>query len=80
MTIANLAPHPASGGSARLGNQTRLLSAVYDIIEHRRLTPLFQPIIDMKSGRIIGHEGLIRGPSDSPLHSPPIFSSISAPR
>lgn len=47
-----------------------MLRAVYDIIERRRLTPLFQPIVDMKSGRISGYEGMVRGPSDSPLHSP----------
>jgi len=41
-----------------------------DIIARRQLTALFQPIIDMKSGDIIAYEGLIRGPSDSPLHSP----------
>jgi len=55
MTTANPAPHPAPGGASRPGNQTRLLRAVYDIIERRRLTPLFQPIIDMKNGRIIGY-------------------------
>lgn len=70
MTTATPAHHPAPGGASRPGNQTRLLRAVYDIIEQRRLTPLFQPIIDMKNGRIIGYEGLARGPSDSPLHSP----------
>ncbi|HEY1149297.1 MAG TPA: EAL domain-containing protein, partial [Pseudoduganella sp.] len=41
-----------------------------DIIARRQLTALFQPIVDMKSGDIIAYEGLIRGPSDSPLHSP----------
>jgi len=41
-----------------------------DIIVRRLLSPLFQPIIDMRDGRIIGYEGLIRGPADSPLHSP----------
>ncbi len=40
------------------------------IIERQELTALFQPIINMQSGDIIGYEGLIRGPSDSPLHSP----------
>ncbi|WP_229459273.1 GGDEF domain-containing protein [Massilia cavernae] len=40
------------------------------IIERQELTALFQPIIHMQSGEIIGYEGLIRGPSDSPLHSP----------
>lgn len=40
------------------------------VIERQELTALFQPIIHMPTGDIIGYEGLIRGPSDSPLHSP----------
>ncbi|WP_167541157.1 GGDEF domain-containing protein [Janthinobacterium agaricidamnosum] len=41
-----------------------------EIIAERNLTALFQPIIQMHSGEIIAYEGLIRGPSDSPLHAP----------
>ncbi len=41
-----------------------------DIINNKRLSAAFQPIIDIKTAKIIGHEGLIRGPADSPLHSP----------
>ena len=41
-----------------------------DILHNKRLSAVFQPIIDMKTAKIIGHEGLIRGPADSPLHSP----------
>ncbi len=41
-----------------------------EILEQRRLSALFQPIIDLKSGEFLGFEGLIRGPADSPLHSP----------
>jgi len=40
------------------------------IIEQRTLTALFQPIISLGRSEIIGYEGLIRGPSDSPLHAP----------
>ncbi len=40
------------------------------VIDREELSALFQPIIHMQSGEIIGYEGLIRGPSDSPLHSP----------
>ena len=47
-----------------------LLTRLNEIIERKQLTALFQPIINMQSGAIIGYEGLIRGPSDSPLHSP----------
>ncbi len=59
-----------AGGERPLQSHTELLRELYDVIEQRRLTPLFQPIIDLKSSRITGYEGLIRGPSDSTLHSP----------
>jgi diguanylate cyclase (GGDEF)-like protein len=42
----------------------------HEILRLRKLSALFQPIIDMRSGEIAGYEGLIRGPADSPLHSP----------
>lgn len=41
-----------------------------DIICNRQLTSWFQPIVDLSKGEIIGYEALVRGPSDSPLHSP----------
>jgi EAL domain-containing protein (putative c-di-GMP-specific phosphodiesterase class I)/GGDEF domain-containing protein len=40
------------------------------IIRHCALTTVFQPIIDLTNSAILGHEALIRGPQDSPLHSP----------
>lgn len=43
---------------------------LYEILRRRKLSALFQPIIDLKSGEFVGYEGLIRGPADSPLHSP----------
>ncbi|MHB1620353.1 MAG: EAL domain-containing protein [Sulfuricella sp.] len=51
-------------------NQTQARQWLLEIIEQRRLTALFQPIVLMGNGEISGYEGLIRGPSDSPLHSP----------
>ena len=47
-----------------------VMSPLREILEQRRLSALFQPIIDLKSGEFLGFEGLIRGPADSPLHSP----------
>ncbi|MDX8398919.1 MAG: GGDEF domain-containing protein [Gallionellaceae bacterium] len=41
-----------------------------EIIQERKLTALFQPLIDLNSGELLGYEGLIRGPANSPLHSP----------
>ena len=48
----------------------QVITPLREIIEQRRLSALFQPIIDLKSGEFLGFEGLIRGPADSPLHSP----------
>jgi len=47
-----------------------LLARLKEILAKCQLNALFQPIIGMQNGEIIGYEGLIRGPSDSPLHSP----------
>ena len=51
-------------------SQNSLHDRLHEIVERRQLSALFQPIVNMQSGGIIGFEGLIRGPSDSPLHSP----------
>ena len=40
------------------------------ILQHKLLTPLFQPLVRLSDGTIWGYEALIRGPSDSALHSP----------
>lgn len=53
-----------------LGPKEYAVTPLRDILEQRRLSALFQPIIDLKSGEFLGFEGLIRGPADSPLHSP----------
>ena len=41
-----------------------------DIIDNHRLTAVFQPIIDFRTHSYIAFEGLIRGPANTPLHSP----------
>lgn len=40
------------------------------ILNKKQLTPHFQPIVSLGQKKIMGYEALIRGPSDSPLHSP----------
>lgn len=39
-------------------------------LNNKLLTPHFQPIVSLYHKNIMGYEALIRGPSDSPLHSP----------
>lgn len=41
-----------------------------DIISHQNLSVVFQPILDNNEANILGYEALIRGPINSPLHSP----------
>ena len=46
------------------------------ILEQEAITPLFQPIVDLKKKRIFGYETLSRGPEGSPLHLPePMFAA-----
>lgn len=64
------AASPEQEGNARLAE-------LLEIVRHqacpeqgrRALTALFQPIVST-AGEIAGYEGLIRGPSGSPLHAP----------
>ena len=46
------------------------MKTLQDILNQRSLSALFQPVMDISSGTFFGFEGLIRGPADSPLHSP----------
>ncbi|MFU8789440.1 MAG: GGDEF domain-containing protein [Methylobacter sp.] len=47
-----------------------LRKEIISILDGKQLTPHFQPIVSLSKKKIIGYEGLIRGPSDSSLHSP----------
>jgi hypothetical protein len=60
---------PQPDGELNLPAQ-ELHAILHDIIEHRRLHAVLQPIVTMRAGDIVGSEGLIRGPVDSPLHMP----------
>jgi len=51
-------------------SEDALLDELDRIIRNESLTPLFQPIVDGTTQAIFGYEALIRGPEDSPLHSP----------
>ncbi len=68
---AHLRAVPTPPASAAPPSEDDILrEQLLDIIATRHLSALFQPIIQMQSGDVIGYEGLIRGPSDSPLHAP----------
>lgn len=50
--------------------QAETVRLLYSIVSERDLLTLYQPIVDVQSCTIMGYEGLIRGPSNTPLHSP----------
>ncbi len=54
-----------------------LRQQLHEIVQSRRLTAVFQPILDMHQAHVIGFEGLIRGPVGSPLHSPVELFSVA---
>lgn len=63
--------HALGKSAASIGESpSAVLECLEHILDNRELTALFQPILDMGGSSILGFEGLIRGPSDSPLHSP----------
>jgi len=51
--------------------------ALFEILQTKNLTPLFQPIVDLNRRTIFGYESLIRGPSDSSYHSPVTLFDIA---
>jgi hypothetical protein len=57
-------------GRAAKAGKPEQLGLLEEVLEKRQLEAYFQPILDLKSGEIIGYEGLIRGPVDTPLHAP----------
>lgn len=68
-TVTYLKP-PAPPATDTKDDDEMLRLHLHDIIGQRQLSALFQPIVQMQTGEIIAYEGLIRGPSDSPLHAP----------
>ena len=51
-------------------NKYKLSREFINILNHKQISTLYQPIYNCISGRILGWEALSRGPQDSALHSP----------
>lgn len=47
------------------------------ILDHGLVTPYFQPIYDLSTGEIYGHEALSRGPENSALFYPDVLFSFA---
>lgn len=62
--------------SAHFASQ-KVAQSLWHILQHRQITTLFQPILDMRVGSICGYEALSRGPSGSSLHAPDALFSAA---
>ena len=47
-----------------------LVSHLQDILACQALSFVFQPVFDLRRREVLGYETLMRGPVDSPLHTP----------
>ncbi len=52
-------------------------SVLQELILGDALTPVYQPIVHLKSGDTFGYEALIRGPRGSPLEAPTTLFSVA---
>lgn len=74
--LGELSGSPASADTQRVLDNiaaaigTFLPSQLKQVIDAGNVTILFQPILDMRTDDVIGHEGLVRGPAGTPLEYP----------
>ncbi|MFA9379703.1 MAG: GGDEF domain-containing protein [Acetanaerobacterium sp.] len=48
------------------------------ILDNAGIKTVFQPIVSLRDGSILGHEALSRGPADSPLQNPDALFGVAA--
>jgi diguanylate cyclase (GGDEF)-like protein len=59
--------------------QDGLDNAIHEVIHLRALSPVFQPIVDLRNGAILGFEGLIRPAAQNPFPDPyRLFAAAAA--
>jgi EAL domain-containing protein (putative c-di-GMP-specific phosphodiesterase class I) len=47
------------------------------IIREEAITPVFQPIVSLRDGSVLGHEALSRGPKGTEMESPDMLFSVA---
>ena len=46
---------------------------IHDVIDRRAISSVFQPLVDLASGQVLGYEALSRGPAGTPWESPAVL-------
>lgn len=75
-TVVTIYDPEKDHGHVDEGMRAELSSAISAVIEAGTLTPVYQPVIDLNSGRVIGYEGLVRVPKASAFaHTGALFDA-----
>jgi diguanylate cyclase (GGDEF)-like protein len=75
-TVVTIYDPEKDHGHVDEGMRAELSSAITEVIEAGTLTPVYQPIVDLTSGRVIGYEGLVRVPKQSTFaHAGALFDA-----
>lgn len=75
-TVVTIYDPEKDHGHVDEGMRAELSSAITAVIEAGSLTPVYQPIVDLNSGRVIGYEGLVRVPRQSTFaHAGALFDA-----
>jgi diguanylate cyclase (GGDEF)-like protein len=75
-TVVSVYDPAKDHGHVDEGMRAELSSAISAVIEAGTLTPVYQPIINLSTGRILGYEGLVRVPKESTFaHAGALFDA-----
>jgi diguanylate cyclase (GGDEF)-like protein len=75
-TVVTIYEPEKDHGHVDEGMRAELSSAISAVIEARSLTPVYQPIVNLATGRITGYEGLVRVPRESTFaHAGALFDA-----
>lgn len=76
--LSTIECHEATAKTASTIEDARL-KELHDIITYEKVSSVYQPIINLKDGTILGYEALLRGPEDSYFYTPiPLFHSAES--
>jgi len=64
-TVVTIYDAAVDHGHVDEGMRAELSSAISAVIASNALTPVYQPIVELATGRILGYEGLVRAPRES---------------